>query len=233
MDDSEMTGHFRFDEFLTVLGRHPRFATWGVSVDEVAAVAGKPSTTLPAAVRALYAAYAMQRGKDRYGDKTPGYALQVGRIANLLPEAVFVHMVRDGRDVALSLLEAPFGPTTVAGAATFWKQRVDAAVAAGGDLGSTRYVQIRYEDLVQQPEKEVRAVCRLACIDFEPMMLDHRRRAGAIGSSTLDPSIHTLLTAPLHLARDWRREMPRDFVDRFEAVAGDSLVALGYALASP
>jgi hypothetical protein len=54
------------------------------------------------ALRAFYRLYAERHGRARFGDKTPKYLTKMRRIAALLPEATFVHLVRDGRDVALS-----------------------------------------------------------------------------------------------------------------------------------
>ena len=51
---------------------------------------------------AFFEAYAERQGKPRWGDKTPAYMLSVTRIGRALPEARFIHLIRDGRDVALS-----------------------------------------------------------------------------------------------------------------------------------
>ncbi len=54
------------------------------------------------AVRAFFEAYAGEQGKPRWGDKTPAYMLAIQRIGRTLPESRFIHLIRDGRDVALS-----------------------------------------------------------------------------------------------------------------------------------
>jgi len=53
--------------------------------------------------RAFYRMYAQRQRKLRYGDKTPGYCKHIKSVARVLPEAHFIHIIRDGRDVALSL----------------------------------------------------------------------------------------------------------------------------------
>ena len=63
-------------------------------------------------------------GKARWGDKTPRYVESIPFISGLFPDARFVHLVRDGRDVALSYANVPFGPKTVARAASLWAKRV-------------------------------------------------------------------------------------------------------------
>jgi len=221
-----MADGFRFEEFTRALDGHARFRLWGMPAGRIAADA--PPESLAEAIRALYRTYATEHGKDRYGDKTPGYALHVPAIAELLPESVFVHLIRDGRDVALSLLDTPFGPSTVPGAAGYWKERVDAVAAAGRELGLGRYLEIRYEDLVTRPESAIRSICELAELGYEA--LDHRSQIVAVAASTTDPSVHASLREPLHLARDWRAEMRVGDIEQFEAAAGDSLATFGYAL---
>ena len=80
-----------------------------------------------AAVRSFYETYAAAQGKPRWGEKTPQYLRMMGRIARTLPEARFVHIIRDGRDVALSLLAVEWGPTTVTGAAEQWVDEIRTA----------------------------------------------------------------------------------------------------------
>ena len=63
-----------------------------------------PPGDAAAAVRAFFDAYAERQGKPRWGDKTPAYMLSVQRIGRTLPESRFIHLIRDGRDVALSQL---------------------------------------------------------------------------------------------------------------------------------
>ena len=69
--------------------------------------------TTPSAIRATYSAYAKEQSKRLYGDKTPSYVLQLPLISSLFPEARFVHIVRDGRDVAASISDVHFGPSTI------------------------------------------------------------------------------------------------------------------------
>ena len=100
------------------LRREPWFALWEIEAPDVDRLGCAD------AVRALFAAYAATRGKPRYADKTPHYVSHLPRLAARFPEARFVHVVRDGRDVALSLLEVPWGPDAIEDAALHWRRRV-------------------------------------------------------------------------------------------------------------
>lgn len=108
---------------------------------------------LGAAVRAVYArTAALKPGAGLVLDKNPGYARRTAMIAALLPDARILHVVRDGRDVAASLVRAGAGwgrgwaPSRVDRAAVRWRERVQAVGAAG--LGPDRLLTVRYEDLL-------------------------------------------------------------------------------------
>ena len=79
-------------------------------------------------VRCFYQLYAQRFGKSRWGDKTPDYSLQIQAIGEMLPEAHFIHIIRDGRDAALSLRSTWFTPSRdMRVLAQYWHDRVDSA----------------------------------------------------------------------------------------------------------
>jgi hypothetical protein len=91
------------EAFLADVARLARIAEWGVTPRMVAErLPAKP--TFAAAVAAIYRAYADARGKPRFGDKTPAYMQRLDLLEVAFPGALYVHLVRDGRDAALSLL---------------------------------------------------------------------------------------------------------------------------------
>lgn len=68
-------------------------------------------------VDAVLRSWAQSQGKSRWGEKTPGHLFSWPEISGWLPHAQAIHIIRDGRDVALSWIRAPFGPKTVHSAA--------------------------------------------------------------------------------------------------------------------
>ena len=226
----ERDGRLDAPAFLRELDEDVRFRQWGLPTSAVAdeLAAGGP-TDLAGGVRAVYAAYAHAEGRTRWADKTPLYVLSVLPLADLLPEAVFVHLVRDGRDVATSYLGVPFGPRTLLGAAARWRRHVQAGRAAGSVLGPGRYLEVRYEDLVADPEPVVRAICDLAGLTWDPAMLDHSARAEQLLANTAHRSHVSGMTQPLTPGmRDWRTELSEHDQGVVWAVAGDVLAELGY-----
>lgn len=225
-----------FDQaaFLADLLSQAWFRRWGLSGDVVAeALAAATPADFPDAVRAVYGAYAARQGKPRYGDKTPIYVLHLDYIASLLPEAVFVHVIRDGRDVARSLLDAGWGPQSWERAALHWRSQVKRGRAAGRSLGAGRYRELRYEDLLEDPEGEVRALCPFLALDFDESMLRYFEGAASLLSAEPHPHEHeNLRLPPTKGLRDWRGSVPAAELAQFEALAGDLLTDLGYGRAA-
>ena len=150
------------------LRRDPWFALWGIEAPDLHGLGCAD------AVRAVFAAYAAARGKPRYADKTPHYVSHLPELAARFPEAQFVHVVRDGRDVALSLLEVPWGPDTLEDAARHWRRRVLEGRDAG--LPPDRYRELRYEALVADPERELRALAPWLGLEYAAAMLAYPDR---------------------------------------------------------
>ena len=212
---------------LDALAASDRFALWGLDPGDVAAaVAG--TAGYPDAVRAVFALWAERAGKPRYGDKTPGYVVHVAAIARLFPEAVFVHVIRDGRDVAASFLDVGWAASAEE-AARHWALRVRRGRRGGRALGPGRYHELRYEDLVADPEPALRGVCDAVGLAFDPAMLDHRARADEVARTTSHPGYHRHLAEPVRPdLRDWRSDLTPSEQARVELVAGSLLAELGY-----
>jgi hypothetical protein len=222
---------FKLDRFADVLLAHPRFEHWELPAADVrAAFAAEQPDDYAAALRVLYATYARAQGKPRYGDKTPNYVLDLPLLGDLFPEAQFVHMVRDGRDVALSVTQIEgWGPSKIEGAARYWVKHVDAGRRAGNALGPHRYHEVHYDDLVDEPETTLRSVCRFFGLSYDPVMLDYPGRFDALVSSNMQPEIHERLRRPPTKGlRSWRDEMDEHDVATFEAIAGDALARFGF-----
>jgi Sulfotransferase family len=202
-----------------------------------------------AVLRAFYGLCAEREGKPRWGDKTPIYVRSMRPIGGELPEARFVHLIRDGRDVVLSRRARGMGAgKPIADTADRWRRRIEEARTQARRLRG-RYLELRYEDLVTRPEPQLRRVCELIELDYDAAMLDYHKRAGGrlaeLGdlpaeggrrgrASAERQASHALAAGPPTSARTgaWREQMSS--VDRaeFEAVAGGLLVELGYEVPS-
>ena len=202
-----------------------------------------------AAARAFYRAYAERYGKPRWGDKTPRYARFMKRIQRLLPEARFVHLIRDGRDVRLSRARRVEEPPPIEVAAKRWRSRIERSRKIAREL--PHYLEIRFEDLIGDTEATLRQVCEFVELDFDPAMLTYYETAPerlAEMSENLPDADDKQVRPGTRLERKrsslrppdpsmigrWRERMTPDERIAYESVAGDLLVELGYQLgASP
>jgi tetratricopeptide (TPR) repeat protein len=115
----------------------------------------------------FFSNHAYQQKKRRWAEKTPNNIFCVQKVLDLFPDAYFVHVIRDGRDVALSLVEKrKFSLST---AIYRWLLAVEAGIR---NRGHDRYLEIRYEDLVLDPENTLRALMQSLEEDFDPTMMN-------------------------------------------------------------
>ena len=211
------------------------FGRLGLGEDAVHAAAAK-AETYSQLVTELYSEFARLHGKELGGEKTPRYVPFLPLLHSLFPWARIVHLIRDGRDVALSTLEwarADRGPgrfrmwrdQPVAVCALSWRWHVVAGMRDGMSLDGTHYDEVRYEDLVAEPESPLRELAAFLRLPYSPEMLEYHR-----GRTRTEPGLSTKAAwlPPTPGLRDWRTDMaPRD-LELFEAIAGDLLALLGY-----
>ncbi|MDQ3986001.1 MAG: sulfotransferase [Actinomycetota bacterium] len=217
------------DHFLQRLESHSQFQHWKIPIDDVRRqLGGDESVAYADAILAAYRAYAGLKGKSLFGDKTPRYVTNIPRLSRLFPDARFVHQIRDGRNVALSYADVPFGPKTIGHAAALWAERVAAGFRDGRALGPDRYTEVRYEDFVTNPEALTKTLCDFIGIDFEEQMLDHAEQSRSDvlpRASRYNPNV---TKPPTQNIRSWEDQMPARQVEMFEAIAGDVIEAAGY-----
>jgi hypothetical protein len=224
----------RQEQVLTEVLTNPKYRRWWMSEHEVrVAVCDRAPPSYSALVAAVFGVYARRQGKPRWGDKTPWYAMHIDLLDELFPEAVFVHIVRDGREVAASLAEV--GDRDPIEAAQYWRKVVSRARDAGTRLGAARFCHIRLEDLIAEPEKTLRRVCAVVGETYTPGMLDYPQRA--IGTfKYLEPKYRRthrhLDKPPTPGLRDWRAGLSRSDCDKVEVVCGPLLEQLGYSVSS-
>ncbi len=222
------------ERFADDLRRVPTLGRWGITVDDVAPFL-RDGMTRGDAIGAVFAAYAAEHGKPRWGDKTPAYMRYLSLLDSLFPDALYVHLIRDGRDCALSFLRLPdeaasrtwAHPEDAAGFACQWASEIRAARELGRRIGPKRYLEARYEQLVEEPARVVSGICDFASLPFTPEMLE----PGAVALA--EKPHHRRLVEPPGKQRDWRHEMGEREVQSFEAIAGGVLDELGYELTDP
>jgi hypothetical protein len=226
----ETPAGFALDRFIDDFLAHESFLHWGLDAATTREFlrAAEPGN-YPDAIRACFAAYASAHGKPRYVDKTPIFVNHIPALASLFPEAVFVHLVRDGRDVALSRTQVAWGTRQFAQEGLRWRDEVERGRRDGRALGAARYHEVHYEALLEDPERAARELCEFIGVEFDPAMLRYYERVDQVLGSQPYPDEHqNLLRPPTKGLRSWRAELDADRVALFEQLAGPTLRRFGY-----
>ncbi len=181
----------------------------------------EPGAELPAVRRfltTLFDAHARLDGKPHWLTKTPSYVEILPFLRDMFPDLLVIHCVRDGRDVALSVLTRPWGPRRFSETADWWAARLRPALAFE-DAHPDLVLRVRYEDLVRQPREQLDRMLAAVGVPSSPGLAEDYLRA-PFGP---DPS----------RAGQWRTRLSQDQVALFEGTAKGLLERLGYDLVAP
>jgi len=189
----------------------PAWQDFGIASNVfLASVQALPATAgLPEVLRLFYRLYAERHAKPRSGDKTPLYVTHMATVAAVLPEARFIHIVRDGRDVALSWSKTWFAPSrNLPELVGVWAAMIR---QARSDAAGLHYLEVRYEHLVREPERTLTAICRFIELDYcQEMLAYHTRSAERLQEHAdrfaTDGTLVVSHTQRLH--QQWRTQFP-------------------------
>lgn len=199
-----------------------QFAEWGIDADAVRRRAAATDMTPPAVVRSAFETFAESQGKPRWGDKTPRYLKHMPQLAAAFPGSRFVHLLRDGREVATSLRDAWWGTDDLALAAHEWRHTIAKARADAESLPADQYLEVRYRRLVADPKTELARVLDFLGEDMVDGLLDYADRA-----ATEQPQLPTehrhLAEPPRDGIRDWRASCSPAEQARLDALLATTL----------
>lgn len=218
---------FDLAEILKALAQHPRFNLWGVELDAPAALS-KEIGLYAQLVEWIVRQYGVMHGKPNplvWIDHTPWNTKYAATLFNLFPGAKMIHIVRDGRAVAASIMPLSWGPKTVDQAAYFWLRNLSYGLAA-----EIRYpdhvIRVRYEDLVSDPAGTLEGLCGFIGIDYQPGMA----QAGGFQVPPFTRKHHALIGQLPDTGRidAWQNNLADRQIEIFESITGDMLSYLGY-----
>ena len=208
-----------------LLPREYELAEWGLTCtpDDLSDCA-----TAAEMIDRLHRLYLRTHGKSRWGQKTPRFVRYGELLLSTFPEARFVHMIRDPRAVARSLVRSEVHRSTVLHAAQRWVTDV----SAGLDLERNhpdKVLRLRYESMVSEPEVELRRVCDFLDLEFvERMLRFHERAPDAYGSYS--QHIHSGLGRPVSTdaTETWREQLGAADIAMVESLCAPLMDELGY-----
>jgi len=184
--------------------------------------------TISSLVSALFEKNAKEEGKLRWGDKTPYYVMHIPKLLEWFPGAQIIHLIRDGRDVALSLFgrRHDFSVYNSAFAAEYWESYVERGQEYGASLSSEQYYEIRYEDLLSDPNSSMKKLCDFLGEPYSETIFKTSNEEVLGVNQT--PLVHQQLKPDN--AGKWRAQMAPRQIQYFERVAGQTLKKNGYEL---
>jgi hypothetical protein len=217
-----------------ILRRNYDFAFWGVDLEKIkfsvhnAAAHIDFSEFLTEVVRE-YARVVGKSNANIWVDHTPrNVSKRSALLATWFPKAKFIHMVRDGRGVAASVMRLDWGPNTIVEAARYWLNLTSSGLNLEQALGSERVLRVKYEDLMQDPARTVRHICGWLGIDYEPGL--EQRRGLVVPVMPHAEAQHVLVEKDIDPTRmsAWSTRLSTRQVEIFETLAGERLEHFGY-----
>lgn len=171
---------------------------------------------------------------DRWAEKTPDHALYLDEIKRTVPNALFIHIIRDGRDVALSLDGKGFlnsyllrRKDSLLVCGLYWEWLIETSRKSAQNLGSD-YMEVRFENLVNKPQETLAQIGEFIGHD-----LDHQRiREVGIRTVSAPNTSFSSADSTFNPVDRWRNDFPPGQLARFETLLGPELRALGYELTS-
>lgn len=168
-------------------------------------------------------------GKDRWGEKTPHNVFFGREISEGFPNSKFIHIVRDGRDVAISWKKVRFGPEHFYSISNLWRDHVKKAENIKNKVSKDRFHEVKYEDILKSPKSSIRKICAFLDESFDSKMMNFYKESG---SYPTDDRNERNLSRPL--LRDNMNKWVSDISARnlriVESVAGETLERHGYEL---
>jgi hypothetical protein len=212
-----------------------QFRVSGLNADEIRKKVVEQCRSGGDFLRLLMEEIARKQGVTRWADCTPDHLLHIPEIKREIPDAVFVHIIRDGRDVALSYAKQGWSHPlpwdrneSLAMAGLYWEWIVRKGQAYGKEIGAD-YMEVRFEDLVTDPQPTFSRVGAFVGCDLD---CERIRRAGIGSVSEPNSSFVDEGGSGFDPVGRWKTKMSREEIAAFEALVGELLRELGYPLAA-
>lgn len=217
----------RLQNYLRFLELNAQFKLWNFNAESVITKLRKSEKVqVQDLISELFSSYASSQGKRFWGDKTPSFFRKIDILASLFPNARFIHIVRDGRDVFASWRKLDPSKNDPAAIALDWTYKVFSIERSLRKLSPERYMTLRYEDLITNPIEVIRAVCEKIGISFEPSMLEfYRTSRHYIGEHHSE-----LIFQPLDSSNKckWKKTLTGEEAFLFRTLARPALLRFGY-----
>lgn len=215
--------------------KHRQFRLWDIDVDAGALADDLPvDAGVPCVAeitRRIVRIYAQKHGKPNatiWVDHTSEHVRYLMRLFETFPRGQAIHMVRDGRGVAASVMPLEWGPKTILRSARWWAAYIGAGTAAEWHFAEGKVLRVRYERLVNTPESSLQWLC-------EQMQWEYDDRMAGLNGFTIpqfSPDRKAMVGKkpdPSQVYR-WKEQLSPREIELFEYSTGDLLRYFGYEL---
>lgn len=216
-----------------------KFDTWNIQKHELfESLAKSEPKSYMEAVASVYLCYGQTlcRTFKRWGDKNNYYLHHISELNEIFPKAQFIHIIRDGRDVACSYREvnrkfidniyAPKLPDNIVSITEEWRNNINEITRSLSNLGNNMSTEVRFTDLVMMPEKTLQRLSSFLGVEYDSSMLNYHvvnkkrklepEKFIAWKEKTLLPPQHTTIGRYI-------KDLSSDEIETFESIAGDIL----------
>ena len=139
---------------LADIGKERCFRRWvkfGYTFDKERIFSRIQNRSYSGLLHAIFSDLAIHNGMNQWGDKTPEYINDLEILYKLFPNARFVHILRDGRDVALSTFKMHFGAKNIGVAALQWNRQMQCVADFKKVVDPNQFIEIKYENFLEDP----------------------------------------------------------------------------------
>lgn len=175
------------DHFLELLSKTTKIEHWNLDFNVLRKfiVSEKPEnfSELIDCVYTYYSTYNLSKSVEIYGDKNNFYLNKIDLLSKLYPNAKFIHIIRDGRSVAVSYKDlnkkkmtseyAPNLPGEIEMIAKEWTDNIMMINTSFKKLDSDKHYTLRFEDLISNPEESLQDICAFLDIKYDIEMLNY------------------------------------------------------------
>lgn len=231
-------------QFVQDLSTSRKIETWQLDYSALREfISLEQPQTYPELVSCMYVFYANSTGRAirRWGDKNNFHVDWIKLLSDMFRDACFIHIARDGRDVACSYRDmgilqsgsqyAPRLPTDIAHIAAEWTANLDKVILSFEQIGWDRACEVRYEDLVTNNRSELTRICEFLGEPYDERMLDYyvyNAREHQEPTEFLAWKRRTLEKPTTSQVGRFRRELTDEEIGVFETHASALLERYGY-----
>lgn len=243
---SDFNGQFeRIEEYISDLLETKKIENWVINKQAIQCFFEKKNPkNYSQLVSLVYEYYGNIHFKEkkRWGDKNNYFLHHINKINLLFPKAQYIHIVRDGRDVACSYKDmskikktkyAPKLPKNIREIAVEWANNLSVINTSFDEIGRKKTAEIKYENLVCEPEKTLKHICNFLNEPYDERMLEYQKNDLAKEPESFNNWKYMLSKSlTKNRIKRWEEDLNRREIKLFESYAKDTLLRYDYKLAN-